>query len=145
MKKEVDPHMHTAEHILNQAMNRLFGCERCFSAHIEKKKSKCDYHFERPLNPSEEQQLEAAANAVIAADMPVTEKFIPIDMARETFDLSRLPEGVGGKIRIVAVGDYDRCPCIGPHVASTDALGGFRITSTSHQEGVLRIRYKLKR
>ncbi len=37
MKKVFDPHMHTAEHILNQTMIRLFGCNRCFSAHIEKK------------------------------------------------------------------------------------------------------------
>lgn len=145
MKKAFDPHMHTAEHILNQTMNRLFGCERCFSAHIEKKKSKCDYRFERPLSPSEEQQLETAVNAVIAADMPVTEQFMPIAAAREAFDLSRLPEGVDGEIRIVAVGDYDRCPCIGPHVATTGAIGALRITSTSQQDGVLRIRYKLKR
>ncbi len=145
MKKVFDPHMHTAEHILNQAMIRLFGCERCFSAHIEKKKSKCDYHFDRPLTPSEEQNLERAINAVVEADMPVKEEFMPIEAAREAFDLSRLPEGVDGPIRIVAVGGYDRCPCIGPHVASTGKLGAFRITSTDQHDGVLRIRYKLKR
>jgi alanyl-tRNA synthetase len=137
--------MHTAEHILNQAMGRLFGCDRCFSAHIEKKKSKCDYRFDRPLRPSEEQQLEAAVNAVIAADMPVTEEFTALDRARTAFDLSRLPAGAGDRIRIVAVGDYDRCPCIGPHVAATGALGAFRITTTSHKDGILRIRFKLKR
>jgi alanyl-tRNA synthetase len=137
--------MHTAEHILNQAMGRLFSCDRCFSAHIEKKKSKCDYRFDRPLRPAEEQQLEAAVNAVIAADMPVTEEFTALDRARAAFDLSRLPAGAGERIRIVAVGDYDRCPCIGPHVAATGALGAFRITTTSHTDGVLRIRFKLKR
>ena len=54
MKKVLDPQMHTAEHILNQTMLRFFGCGRCFSAHIERKKSKCDYRFERPLTASEE-------------------------------------------------------------------------------------------
>ncbi len=44
-----DPQMHTAEHILNQTMVRIFGCERSFPSHIEKKKSKCDYRFDRPL------------------------------------------------------------------------------------------------
>ena len=145
MKKVFDPHMHTAEHILNQTMMRQFGCDRCFSAHIEKKKSKCDYRFPRPLSAAEERQLEAAVNAVIAADMPVTELFMATDTARKSFDLSRLPEGIGESIRIVAVGDYDRCPCIGPHVAATGALGMLRITSTSHQDGILRIRYKLTR
>ena len=35
--------MHTAEHILNQTMVRMFGCPRSKNAHIERKKSKCDY------------------------------------------------------------------------------------------------------
>ena len=145
MIKIFDPHMHTAEHILNQTMHRILGCGRCFSAHIERKKSKCDYRFERPLTLSEQREIETAVNAVIDADIPVTEEFMAMDDAREAFDLSRLPEGVDGPIRIVSVGHYDRCPCIGPHVASTGAIGRFRITSTSHQEGILRIRYKLKR
>ncbi len=50
MKNQFDPRMHSAEHILNQTMDRMFGCGRCFSAHIEKKKSKCDYHYHRDLN-----------------------------------------------------------------------------------------------
>ncbi len=145
MPKTFDPHMHTAEHILNQTMIRILGCGRCFSAHIERKKSKCDYRFERPLTLSEQREIETAVNAVIDADIPVTEEFMAMDDARVPFDLSRLPEGVDGPIRIVSVGDYDRCPCIGPHVTSTGAIGRFRITSTSHQEGILRIRYKLKR
>ena len=145
MKKVLDPQMHTAEHILNQTMLRFFGCGRCFSAHIERKKSKCDYRFERPLTASEEQRLEMAVNAVIAADLPVTEEFMPLDAARASFDTSRLPEGIDGPVRIVAIGDYDRCPCIGPHVASKGAIGAFRITSTGQQDGGLRIRFKLQR
>ena len=41
--KEEYPPMHTAEHILNQTMVRMFGCPRSRNAHIERKKSKCDY------------------------------------------------------------------------------------------------------
>lgn len=145
MAKVFDPHMHSAEHILNQAMGRLFGCPRCFSAHIEKKKSKCDYRHERPLSSTEERQLEAEVNAVIAADLPVTEHFMHVDAARQAFDLARLPDDAGDRIRIVAIGDYDRCPCVGPHVASTGAIGEFRITSSSQQNGILRIRFKLHR
>ena len=145
MKKAIDPGMHTAEHILNQAMTRLFGCERCFSAHIEKKKSKCDYRFDRPLSTTEEEELESAVNAVIEADVPVRAQSISLEAASRIFNLSRLPASAGDRIRIVAVGDYDRCPCIGPHVSSTGAIGAFRIISTSYHEGGLRIRYKLKR
>jgi alanyl-tRNA synthetase len=145
MKKQIDPPMHSAEHILNQAMVRQFGCERCFSAHIERKKSKCDYHFERALRKGELQSIENAVNQVIAADLPVTTGRISVAEARKRFNLSRLPDGVAEAIRIVSIGDYDHCPCIGRHVVSTGAIGAFRITSSTYSGGVLRIRFKLRR
>ena len=53
MKEYTEPRMHTAEHILNQTMVRMFDRGRSFSSHIEKKKSKCDYHFDRNLTSEE--------------------------------------------------------------------------------------------
>ena len=53
MSKEYDPFMHTAEHVLNQTMVRMFGCGRSFSSHLNADKSKCDYHFPRPLEDAE--------------------------------------------------------------------------------------------
>jgi len=44
----------------------------------------------------------------------VNEKFLTLAEATEKFNLSRLPEGSGDEVRIVTVGDYDACPCIGP-------------------------------
>ena len=35
--KQEYPPMHTAEHILNQTMVRMFGCPRSKNAHIERK------------------------------------------------------------------------------------------------------------
>ena len=145
MKKQVDPFMHSAEHILNQAMGRLFDCNRCFSAHIERKKSKCDYRFDRPLNAEELKSLEMEVNGVIQADLKVWEQYVSRESARQTYNLSRLPDDAGDRIRIVTVGDYDHCPCIGPHVSSTREIGTFRITSSGYENGVLRIRFKLKR
>ena len=37
--KQEYPPMHTAEHILNQTMIRMFGCERSKNTHIERKKT----------------------------------------------------------------------------------------------------------
>ncbi|MCF8051423.1 MAG: hypothetical protein K9L59_09320 [Desulfobacterales bacterium] len=144
MTKSVDPAMHTAEHLLNQTMVRMFGCGRCFSAHIEKKKSKCDYRFDCPLKDGEIEQIEAAVNEKIAENLPVTESYESRQSARKTFDLDRLPDEAGDRIRIVSVGDYDACPCIGPHAAFTGKIGRFRITTTDFKDGVLRIRFKLE-
>ena len=143
MKKTYDPRMHSAEHILNQTMVRLFDCGRCFSAHIEKKKSKCDYYFQRPLKEEEVRDVESRVNQVIRADLPVTEELVSLEEAETQYNLERLPEDTEGKIRIIKIGDYDACPCIGPHVNKTSDIGRFRITTTSFDDGVLRIRFKL--
>jgi misacylated tRNA(Ala) deacylase len=142
-EKLFDPRMHSAEHIINQTMIRMFGSKRCFSAHIEKKKSKVDYHFERNLLAIEVEQLQNRVNKIIEADLPVSEEFISMHEAERVFNLDRLPETVGDTIRIVRIGDYDACPCIGPHVKSTKELGRFRVISASFDQGVLRIRFKL--
>ena len=144
-RKNYDPRMHTAEHILNQTMVRMFNRGRSFSAHIEKKKSKCDYHFDRNLTEEEISEIEKRVNEVIQKDLPVTEEFLPRSEAEKYFDLSKLPESAGEKIRIIHVGDYDACPCIGDHVKSTAEIGAFKIISTSFNDGVLRIRFKLQK
>jgi len=135
--------MHSAEHILNQTMVRMFSCNRSFNAHIEKKKSKCDYHLEHALSDREINQLEKQVNAVIEADLPIAEEYQTREVAQEQYNLKRLPRDTGDDIRIVRIGDYDACPCIGSHVASAKEIGTFRIVSTSFDNGVLRIRFRL--
>ena len=142
MKKELDPRMHSAEHILNQTMVRIFKCNRCFRAHIEKKKSKCDYIFDRALTEEEVSQIERQVNDVIQANMLVTEEYITREESQKHYNLERLPQDAGEDIRIVRIGDYDACPCIGPHVNSTKEIGTFRIVSANFENAVLRIRYK---
>ena len=143
MKKNIDPRMHSAEHILNQTMDRMFNCGRCFNAHIEKKKSKCDYRFDRPLSQTEVQEIQTQVNRIIAADLPVTEINISKSEALANYNTDKLPDDSGDTIRIVQIGDYDACPCIGAHVKSFAEISGFQITSASFDKGVLRIRFKL--
>lgn len=142
MKENIDPKMHTAEHLLNQTMVRLFKTKRCFSAHIEKKKSKCDYRFDRFLTAEEILELEKRVNDIIKSDLPVTFETMPAEKAKKLFH-SHAPEGEGD-VRIVRIGDYDAIPCIGRHVSSTEEIGQFKVISSDYSEGVLRIRYKLQ-
>ena len=142
-RKQYNPQMHSAEHILNQTMVRMFKCGRSFSNHIEKKKSKCDYHFERALKEEEITEIQEKVNNVIQQDMPVVEEFISRDEAEKNYNLSKLPDGVGESIRIIKIGDYDACPCSGLHVSHTKEIGKFKIISTNFDNGVLRIRFKL--
>ena len=106
--------MHSAEHILNQTMVRMFDCARCFSAHIERKKSKCDYRFDRQLTKVEVHEIQSAVNSVIESNMPVTESFVSRSDAERLYNTEKLPDHVDDdQVRIIHVGDYDACPCIG--------------------------------
>lgn len=141
--KQEYPPMHTAEHLVNGEIARRYGCGRAFSAHIERKKSKLDYHMDRALTAEDIKSLEDYINAIVAENVPVTEGFITQAEAMERFDMSRLPEGASDTVRVVHVGDYDQCLCAGTHVSHTSEIGDFRITSSRFQDGVQRIVFKL--
>ena len=141
--KEEFPPMHTAEHILNATMVRMFGCPRSRNAHIERKKSKCDYLLQAAPSEAQVAQIEEAVNAVIAQHLPVTIEFMPREQAAAIVDLSKLPEDASPTLRIVRVGDYDACACIGAHVANTAEIGTFKILSHDFEDGRWRVRWKV--
>lgn len=134
---------HTAEHLLNQTMVRMFGCDRSKNAHIERKKSKINFNL--PACPTAEQvaEIERTINQLIEANIPVTYEYVTRDNIPAGVKLDKLPEDASETLRLVRIGDYDVCPCIGQHVASTAEIGGFRITSTSYNEGSFRIVFKV--
>ena len=141
-KAEYEP-AHSAEHILNQTMVRMFGCPRSRNAHVEKKKSKCDYILD--AEPSAEQvvEIESTVNAVIAQNLDVTIEFMTREQAAAIVDFSKLPEDASDTLRIVRIGDYDACACIGAHVKNTSEIGTFKVISHSFENGVWRLRWKV--
>jgi len=140
--KEYNPQMHSAEHILNQTMVRMFGCERSFNNHIEKKKSKCDFNFPHPLSETETLELEKRVNDMIRSDLRVTATLHSADEAIKLYNLKKIPVDQQETIRIIHIGNYDSCPCIGSHVENTSDIGNFKIISTSWENDILRIRFK---
>lgn len=137
------PPAHTAEHLLNQTMVRMFGCERSKNAHIERKKSKINYNLSQCPTAEQIAEIEATMNRLISEDLPVTYEFVTRDTIPAGVVLDKLPEDASETLRIVRIGDYDICACIGTHVASTKEIGGFKITSTSWNEGSFRIVFKV--
>lgn len=142
-KKNYYAPMHTAEHILNGTMVKMFGCERSENCHIERKKSKCDFKLDKAPSEEEILLLEQNIKDVISKNYDVTEKIIPFDKADKLFNLKRITKEQNPKVRIISVGDYDDCPCIGKHIKNTKEIAGFRITTTSFNEGVFRVRFKV--
>jgi alanyl-tRNA synthetase len=134
---------HSAEHILNGTMDKMFHCGRAFSSHVERKKSKLDYHLPTALTEEQIQDIENRVNDVVRRDVPVWMEFARKDELGDRYDLSRLPDNASETVRIVHIGDYDECLCVGQHVEHTAQIGRFRISSTRFQDGVQRIVFRL--
>lgn len=143
--KEEFPPAHTAEHLLNQVMVRMFGCERSRNAHVERKKSKISYILDHKPTRQEEKAIEQQMQQLIDADLPVTFEVVDKDNLPAGIDKSRLPEDASQQVRLVRIGDFDVCPCIGKHVRSTSQIGRFELLGTNWDEQThsFRIRFKV--
>ena len=155
--KEEFPPAHTAEHLLNQLMMRMFGCERSRNAHVERKKSKISYILDRKPDRKEEKEIEDRMNELIREDLPVTFEYVTRvelegmimeadpDSPDAKVSLDRLPADSSDTIRLVRIGDFDVCPCIGKHVRSTSQIGPFELLGTNwdNDKRSFRVRYKI--
>ena len=138
------PPMHSAEHILNQTMVRMFGCPRSKNAHIERKKSKCDYILTEEPTAETMAEVERRVNEVIDQNLPAVIEFMTKEAAADIVDLSKLPEEASETLRIVRIGDYDACACIGAHVNNTSEIGRFKLLNYDYTDNRLRLRFKLE-
>jgi Ser-tRNA(Ala) deacylase AlaX len=133
---------HSAEHVLNAVMQRDFGTGRSMEVHFGEKKTKVDYRVDRPLDEDDLLTLEAAVNAEIAKDHPVTSFVVSRAEAEGRYDMGKLPDSAES-IRIVQIGDLDAIPCIGEHVERTSQIGRFEIASAG-MRGADRIRIRFR-
>jgi len=143
--KDEFPPAHTAEHLLNQVMLQLFGCERSTNAHIERHKSKMSFVLDHKPTRQEEKQIEQRMNEQIEADLPVTYELVNRYQLPDDVDVDRLPADSSDVIRLVRIGNFDVCPCIGKHVRSTSQIGKFVMLGTNWDENTrtFRVRFKI--
>ena len=142
-KKLYNEPMHTCEHILNQTLVRMFGCGRSVNAHIERRKSKCDYLLSEAPTEAQIVEITRKVNEVIDAHLPVSEELMSREEAAKIADLSKLPADASETLRVIRVGDYDACACIGQHVDNTSELGRFEIISHDFENDRWRVRFKM--
>lgn len=143
--KEEFPPAHTAEHLLNQVMIRIFGCKRSYNAHVERKKSKMSFYLANKPSRHDEKLIEVTMNNMIAEDLPVTYEYVDRNSLPDDVSIDRLPDDASDTIRLVRIGNYDVCSCIGKHVRSTSQIGRFELLGTNwdEQKRSFRVRFKV--
>jgi misacylated tRNA(Ala) deacylase len=138
--------MHTAQHVVSKVVLDEFDAQTAGNQ-IHTDRSRIDFE---PADFVEEDVslIEARSNAIIDRDLAVTKA----EMARETAEaetpagrglLDLIPDHVD-PLRMVAIGDFDLCPCGGTHVDHLSEVGRIRITDrVSKGAGVERLEFEL--
>ena len=124
---------------------RVFEKISTHSPDKKARKSKCDYRLPQQPTPEQVVELERRVNEVIAQNLPVTYDFVPRNEVPPEVDLGKLPDDASETLRLVRIGDYDLCACVGTHVKNTSEIGQFKIISHDYNAdtGTWRMRFKL--
>ena len=134
--------LHTATHLLHQALSDLFGNQiKQMGSDINPERLRFDFPFERKLTAEEIVKLETIVNQKIKENLPVKfeEKSKEEAMAEgaKAFFKAKYPD----KVNVYYIGDYSREICNGPHVKNISEIGRFKIIKEeSVGAGVRRIK-----
>lgn len=136
---------HTATHVLHTAARDVLG-PHVWQAGAEKKleKARLDITHYEGLSRDEEIAIEARANEIIEADLPVTKEFLDRDEAERRYGFVIYQGGAvpGDVLRIVSIDSIDVEACGGTHVDSTREVGAITLLKTTRiSDGVVRLEY----
>ena len=138
-------HLHTATHLLQAALRRVFGDEvKQKGSNITPERLRFDFSFGRPMTADEINETERLVNEAIARKLPVTCEEMSIEDARKTGAIGLFGDRYGEVVKVYTMGDFSKEICGGPHANNTGDLGRFVITKEqSSSSGVRRIKAEL--
>ena len=134
--------LHTATHIMLAGLKKMFGEQvEQRGSNITPERLRFDFNLDHKMTPEEIAELEAFVNDVIAKDIEVTCKEMPLDEARAMGAHGIFDSKYGDKVKIYIIGDVDKQICGGPHAKTTGDLHHFKITKEeSSSSGIRRIK-----
>ena len=114
---------HTGEHILSGILHNEYRSENV-GFHLSDNTVTLD--TSRYLTEAELSELEFKANRAVYANLEIRAEYLP-DEELERLEY-RSKKEIEGAVRIVAIGDIDKCACCAPHVHHTGEVGLIKIT-----------------
>ena len=145
-KSEATVRLHTATHLLNEALRRVLGKDITQKgSNITKKRLRFDFNFDRKLTDQEIKDVEEIVNGKINEALPVNRIETTIDEAIKMGSQAVFEQKYGEKVSVYSIGDFSMELCSGPHVENTSELGRFKIIKEEGiSAGVRRIRAVLE-
>lgn len=128
---------HTGQHILSQAFIQTANAETV-SFHLGAEAATIDVAVDA-LTAEQIDEVERRANAIVMSVQPVSVTLHPPGSI-QALALRKQPE-VEGEVRVVQIGDFDRCACGGTHVRNTGEIGPIHISRWDSQRGNTRVEF----
>ena len=136
---------HTSTHILNSSARKVLGSWIWqHSAFKEDDHARLDITHHSSLTDQQVQDIEKAANEIVAKDMSVTIEYHDRGTAEQKYGFKIYQGGVVPvkSVRIVSIEDFDVEACGGTHVKKTKDVDLIKITRTKRiQDGVVRLEF----
>ncbi len=120
---------HSATHLVHAALRRhLGGHVRQQGSLVEAARLRFDFSHHGPIEPDTLDRIERDVNEEIWANRPVTTRQMAYPDALALGAMAFFADKYGDVVRVVQMGDSIEL-CGGTHVATTGALGLFRVTA----------------
>jgi alanyl-tRNA synthetase len=127
-RREATARSHTATHVLHHTLRQLLGEHaRQAGSLVAPGRLRFDFTHYEPLPRQALEEVEALANARLAADQPVRAYETTADFARSQGAIALFGEKYGDIVRVVEVGDYSIELCGGTHVRHTGEVALIRL------------------
>ncbi len=125
---------HSGEHIFSGLVHSRFGYDNV-GFHMGQDAVTID--FNGMLTMDQARELEAEANRLVWADVPV-EAWYPSQEELHSLDY-RSKKEIEGAVRIVRIPGGDTCACCGTHVGRTGQIGMIKIVGLKKYKGGVRL------
>ena len=140
--------LHTVTHILLSVLRKMFGDVKQKGSNITPERLRFDFTLDHKMTDEEIKKAETLVNEIIAKNLAVTCREMPIKDAEALGAIGTFVGKYGDLVKVYSVGEGDHCCsrelCGGPHVTNTSELGTFKITKEeSAGAGIRRIKATL--
>lgn len=125
---------HSGEHVVSGLIHAAYGYDNV-GFHMGSDVITLDLNG--VLTKEQVREIEQKANQVVWANVPVSTMFPPPQELDALEYRSKLD--LRENVRIVQIGDIDRCACCAPHVDHTGEIGMIRLLSVQSYKGGVRI------
>ncbi len=134
--------LHTATHLLNQALKGILGPEvKQRGSNITPERLRFDFNFSRKLTETEIKEVETLVNKKIKEALPVIREEIPLKKALAIGAEAEFGMKYPDVVSVYFIGGFSKEICTGPHVKNTKEVGKFKIIKEeSSAAGIRRIK-----